>query len=280
MTPTPAESSPRTRGSSRELPGPADSRYVFPAHAGVVHARPSAPAAAGLPRARGGRPSCTRRRCGRRPSSPRTRGSSGRTEAFDLARRVFPAHAGVVLANMAGKKSELGLPRARGGRPSAPVSTRGARTSSPRTRGSSRTGTFRRKLYLGLPRARGGRPPALRFDRIVIRSSPRTRGSSLTLDRLPHRRRVFPAHAGVVPRSARTCAPPSCLPRARGGRPPWPRSRSSTDRSSPRTRGSSCLLIPVDLHPLVFPAHAGVVPPRAQGSAWPLGLPAHAGVVP
>ena len=117
------------------------------------------------------------------------------------------------------------------------------------------------------PRGRGG-GPARRFDKDSQEwSSPRTRGWSRDEERRAHERTVVPADAGVVPRSPRSCSPSPGRPRGRGGGPAALWARGYRGRSSPRTRGWSPLLGPVDLAPWVVPADAGVVPGAARWTA-------------
>ena len=95
-------------------------------------------------------------------------------------------------------------------------------------------------------------------------SSPRTRGSSVA--GLPHRPHpdVVPAHAGVIPGTARMQWVLHCRPRARGGHPRRLPSPARPPPSSPRTRGSSPHPVADQRGGVVVPAHAGVIP-----RAWP-----------
>ena len=89
-------SSPRTRGSFRNIQRPLLS-YVA------------------LPRARGGISEGVRSTRADRRSSPRTRGYFRRYQSEHDLTTLFPAHAGVFPANSAGKTVSGPLPRARGG---------------------------------------------------------------------------------------------------------------------------------------------------------------------
>ena len=195
----PDQSSPRTRGCSRNHLRRRIYRVVFPAHAGVFPwLTPTRSRASCLPRARGGVPPQWSPTGTYAESSPRTRGCSHLVGALHGWRRVFPAHAGVFPIIGVINKPLLGLPRARGG---VPIHIpKGARTvwSSPRTRGCSRQS----------------------------RSVSRWAG-------------VFPAHAGVFPLLRSWVRPVCRLPRARGGVPKVESLLVRKGESSPRTRGCS-----------------------------------------
>ena len=100
-------------------------------------------------------------------------------------------------------------------------------------------------------------------------SSPRTRGYFHVNVIATSVARLFPAHAGVFPKSASVTSHGTPLPRARGG---ISHERSPSSRippSSPRTRG---YFLPRPMRQASrrpFPAHAGVFP-RAGGvcAAW------------
>ena len=111
-----------------------------------------------------------------------------------------------------------------------------------------------------LPRTRGDRPRMYRARWLARSSSPHTRGSSLFAMVAPALASVFPAHAGIVPRSSSTRAGSSCLPRTRGDRPLPSFSASVPSMSSPHTRGSSRRQGGCSRGLFVFPAHAGIVP--------------------
>ena len=127
------------------------------------------------------------------------------------------------------------------------------------------------------PRARGGRPPSSIGSARHRSSSPRTRGSSGTVGASESAPPVVPAHAGVVPAGRLPPTGSRSRPRARGGRPFCGFLRPFLTPSSPRTRGSSWLLLAPGRSGAVVPAHAGVVPwtravrrrpsrrPRARG---------------
>ena len=96
-----AQSSPRTRGSARAENRGVGSNTVFPAHAGI------GPLGYGfsrrfacLPRARGDRPLSQKELGDIFASSPRTRGSAWQERQAVVIEDVFPAHAGIGLAQV------------------------------------------------------------------------------------------------------------------------------------------------------------------------------------
>ncbi len=274
-------SSPRTRGWSQAVGRGQRLSTLFPAHAGVVPAG-TCPAEAGpaLPRARGGGPSLGRLPGPDSISSPRTRGWSARKAATTDYLKLFPAHAGVVPRTHARAWTRRPLPRARGGGPNSGPVGYGDTDSSPRTRGWScrggrgarpadlfpaHAGVVPQRVELArgrapLPRARGGGPPTAGDLAPATTSSPRTRGWSLGLPGAEPPDILFPAHAGVVPRSSRRTPTTDALPRARGGGPSSDAPYRIGPNSSPRTWGWSPGRRGGHETGHLFPAHAGVVP--------------------
>ncbi len=154
------------------------------------------------------------------------------------------------------------------------------RVSSPRTRGCSQQGagapdgddlfpahagvfpSLRRSASSrhSLPRARGGVPGELLLPLPPPCSSPRTRGCSRTACGARRPGPLFPAHAGVFPRS-------------------WLHQPIGI-RSSPRTRGCSLGERVAGAAAALFPAHAGVFPPTARCCGSARTLPRARGGVP
>ena len=132
------KSSPRPRGWSDEPPRLAGLEYVVPAPAGVVrnrHIRRDVDN--GRPRARGGGPVLPTASALKVPSSPRPRGWSGHRLRAERRPDVVPAPAGVVRHGVFSPPSLGRRPRARGGGPRSPRTSRCSRKSSPRPRGWS-----------------------------------------------------------------------------------------------------------------------------------------------
>ncbi|CCH29285.1 hypothetical protein BN6_19655 [Saccharothrix espanaensis DSM 44229] len=216
---TTATSSPRERGWSHVAALVAVHAAVFPARAGVVRRHHPHPDPTGsLPRASGGGPRSHRPWRTSLRSSPRERGWSRAQYPSYAYQRVFPARAGVVPPPAPAGSPATGLPCASGGGPVGRELWLHHSMSSPRERGWSSS------------------PSCATSPR---KSSPRERGWSLPAVQRLGWRRVFPARAGVVPRT-----------RSRG---------SPTPTSSPRERGWSCRGGGGSIWAAVFPARAGVV---------------------
>jgi len=175
-----------------------------------------------LPRARGGistrSASCSRTLS----SSPRTRGYFRSHLPAGAPCMLFPAHAGVFPWQGTAVHDRDPLPRARGGISNPRHLTGRGAFSSPRTRGyfpvpncvaslkhlfPAHAGVFpirfkRPPVSRTLPRARGGISVLLVLATSPPISSPRTRGYFHVIWGVMLHRLLFPAHAGVFPRSA------------------------------------------------------------------------------
>ena len=120
---------------------------------------------------------------------------------------------------------------------------------------------------------RGGGPTTSRLLARRCRSSPHARGWSLLRWCPAAAEQVFPACAGVVPPEHHRGQYHPGLPRMRGG---GPLPRAATDPkivSSPHARGWSDAGVDASLVDVVFPACAGVVPPRQIHHPLPRRLP-------
>ena len=232
--------SPRTRGCSFSLVFIGLSPYVFPAHAGMfLLAQAYQDYTAGFPRARGDVPmdaitlasrvrfSPRTRGCSRvnftyhgpTPFSPRTRGCSLDEQPIQLAREVFPAHAGMFRLGHTFVQFLHGFPRARGDVPSRWSERQKGKPFSPRTRGCSvgfqlprkattvfpahagmfPTGNTVTSGWNSFPRARGDVPAQALDLALWQRFSPRTRGCSDHADVLHAAACGFPRARGDVP---------------------------------------------------------------------------------
>ena len=127
-------------------------------------------------------------------------------------------------------------------------------------------------MEAALPRARGGISMSSMIALIIRCSSPRTRGYFRKCTNGGISTILFPAHAGVFPRSSRPRTPDTALPRARGGISELFGVVLQFGFSSPRTRGYFHIGEGATLWDLLFPAHAGVFPRLAsrQASSPPL----------
>ena len=149
-------SSPRRRGSSLRHGGGGSLGRVLPAQAGVFRGTgPPRSLRPSPPRAGGGLPSLSRLdRIGGR-SSPRRRGSSGIIAGRLGSLSVLPAQAGVFRCPVCRNSSTHRPPRAGGGLPLVRDTANANPTSSPRRRGSSRTGRLGSRQPAVLPAQAG-----------------------------------------------------------------------------------------------------------------------------
>ena len=125
----------------------------------------------------------------------------------------------------------------------------------------------------GLPRIRGGVSHCGRRQVNLMQSSPHTRGCFQDPCLTGTRCSVFPAYAGVFPRSCQVIIHPPRLPRIRGGVSIMHPSYNSSRASSPHTRG--CFFSAHSIHTPaeVFPAYAGVFLAYCPGYFIDSGLP-------
>ena len=77
---------------------------------------------------------------------------------------------------------------------------------------------------------------------------------------------LFPAHAGVILSDAPVACLTTAFPRTRGGDPPPDYDSALKRIFSPHTRGCSQGLYRLVYSFLLFPAHAGVILPDADGN--------------
>ncbi len=188
---------------------------------------------------RGDPPSLIAIREEERWSTPHARGST--FDQFEALRcsRVYPACAGIHLAQMPNSLAIIGLPRMRGDPPLRLCLQPCSVASTPHARGS----TFQRLMSLpdepvypacaGIHRRRGGarilprRLPRMRGDPpgvtpgfvALLRSTPHARGSTLQCLSAPPVVSVYPACAGIHHSTAAHRQGTPCLPRMRGDPP-------------------------------------------------------------
>ena len=313
---------PPTRGSSHFGLTSHAPTGGSPAHAGIVRSCRHRRGCVGrLPRPRGDRPSQEALNTSKKVAPPPTRGSSPGLARGRRRRPGSPAHAGIVPSASRIMSGVCWLPRPRGDRPRhadtstprsrAPPPTRG---SSPRRAGSCRVSAgspahagivpdtpTRRLRDLGLPRPRGDRPFEDETRETFDMAPPPTRGSSCRARPSRGLLAGSPAHAGIVPLQAAPGFIGERLPRPRGDRPVRQVFKRITDPAPPPTRGSSPRASTVEKVRRGSPAHAGIVPlkaeargsstwlPRPRGGSSVVGdglaghlggSPAHAGIVP
>ena len=111
-----------------------------------------------------------------------------------------------------------------------------------------------------LPRTRGDGPGAPAGLPQASPSSPHARGWTLSAGKPCDCSDVFPARAGMDPRSRRPAAPRLGLPRTRGDGPVARPPHLGHATSSPHARGWTRRSLPSPVLPPVFPARAGMDP--------------------
>jgi hypothetical protein len=287
-------SSPHARGYFREARRGAGLARLFPARAGVFPITVTGPGTdLTLPRTRGGISTVGLEDAVPLLSSPHARGYFRPRRGSCSARGLFPARAGVFPFRTARWGTHRTLPRTRGG-----ISMRFAQSSryffsSPHARGYFRQDRGQPEHQQLFP-ARAGVFPARRSRPARWRSLPRTRGgismvvreTGKRYDSSPHARgyfrarrarwlpgRLFPARAGVFPRRGRTHPGAAPLPRTRGGISDVGGVVKVVQDSSPHAWGyfhPPRTQLPRDQ---LFPARAGVFPPRGTGPPCPSPLP-------
>ena len=185
------------------------------------------------------------------------------------------------------------LPRTRGDGPHDHARSAAVNESSPHARGwtrwakdptvylsvfparagmdpSSRRG---RRRMGRLPRTRGDGPSPRSADAGLYSSSPHARGWTLALAAYRRAVSVFPARAGMDPEQALHDERLDRLPRTRGDGPLTIRSSPSMTVSSPHARGWTVLSPSSRPACRVFPARAGMDPPRGGDQRQSRGLP-------
>ena len=193
-------STPPTRGSAVRWCGVSDHIPLYPAHAGIgLNQRRQPVSCCPLPRPRGDRPTPTTPRHTRRNSTPPTRGSAATEDTGGSTNGLYPAHAGIGLAEVRSQSAAMALPRPRGDRPDIGHLMDLSGVSPPPTRGSACSialelsksnlspahagiGLHRQDGALSnppLPRPRGDRPVADDLLHLGIPSPPPTRGSAV-----------------------------------------------------------------------------------------------------
>ena len=293
--------SPRERGCS-----PCRSWYpaescVFPARAGmflgIVCHRPFC---SSFPRASGDVTAQKTPLPSSRTFSPRERGCSLILNLSSITDSVFPARAGMFPKANPQARTCICFPRASGDVPSGLIVLMRGIRFSPRERGCSpdgrrwrerdevfpaRAGMFLRARVTwlrrwGFPRASGDVPHLTAHDMTATEFSPRERGCSSTRRLTPSTRMVFPARAGMFRCAFGNPTGAASFPRASGDVPIADTPVGFTDKFSPRERGCSRIHIWCRLHPVVFPARAGMFLRRNRASAKKAGFPRASGDVP
>ncbi len=231
---------PRTRGSTPVSCSLMFTETASPAYAGIdptVH--PHRHSTARLPRVRGDRPTAADSDPRLSVPPPRTRGSTRCRSCGLLIGTASPAYAGIDPPFVPAHRCRHSLPRVRGDRPVSQIVINDLRMPPPRTRGSTRPMSRKRRrqeaspAYAGidplqpiacqvvqrLPRVRGDRPLRPRLPPMLKKPPPRTRGSTPKNSRSHLQAHASPAYAGIDPHPGRRLPGSACLPRVRGDRP-------------------------------------------------------------
>ena len=210
-------SSPLTRGKPRpgRIPGPPP--RLIPAHAGkTTWTGAYSPPTKAHPRSRGENRCGHRRGCGRRGSSPLTRGKHRRPARDRRGLGLIPAHAGKTTPTPRSSSLLRAHPRSRGENAAGIEATISDEGSSPLTRGKLRrlcglksstglipahagkTGTSKRRSSRARahPRSRGENKDGAGKDLIRWGSSPLTRGKPCASLDDCYPPGLIPAHAG------------------------------------------------------------------------------------
>ena len=274
--------SPRSRGWTLAPRPPPDPRAGFPALAGMdPSATTSVVRLRGLPRARGDGPGSLGGGGGADGASPRSRGWTPLRCRHPSLRGGFPALAGMDPPYFMAMKPQERLPRARGDGPSPLADAAGPTRASPRSRGWTAV-SYRvtaaaygfpalagmdpaRRLWApcaaGLPRARGDGPASTLETITPSLASPRSRGWTRCNDGCTGYQGGFPALAGMDPRAPSSPPGQPGLPRARGDGPGSLGGAATRMVASPRSRGWTRGVVPLDRRRVGFPALAGMDPP-------------------
>ncbi len=188
-----------------------------------------------------------------RSSLPRTRGDRPRVAGFTAYSDESPPHPrGSTLRERGGHWQRYVSPAPAGIDPSQPV------------------GPARRSR---LPRTRGDRPFQEGKPEGVYESPPHPRGSTLAFLVHPVLQPVSPAPAGIDRCRDRSQYRRRGLPRTRGDRPLAYTALSAGSASPPHPRGSTHLVLPIEVARDVSPAPAGIDPAMMSSSRIAPSLP-------
>ena len=232
--------------------------------------------------------------------SPRARGCSRLNCVQSKLSTVFPACAGMFLAETQLRGLRRGFPRVRGDVPLNSLLRNPTSQFSPRARGCSHGLPNRQKLHsvfpacagmflrrmcsagtvTGFPRVRGDVPWCHMLGQSIGGFSPRARGCSSSRVFFSRARRVFPACAGMFRDCGHEIFHHASFPRVRGDVPPRLVQRFKRFRFSPRARGCSAAPCPTLQALSVFPACAGMFRPGGENQPPRCGFPRVRGDVP
>ena len=271
-------SSPLTRGKPLPRRPGARGLGLIPAHAGKT-ARISCAACRDRahPRSRGENRAARGGPCGRRGSSPLTRGKRIAVVSASRSDGLIPAHAGKTARAQSAARTGGAHPRSRGENLVQRGHGQASFGSSPLTRGKRRgpsvAGCTGRLIpahagktpWRGLGRLRCGAHPRSRGENLVVRvmpshvdgSSPLTRGKHERLDAAAKPTGLIPAHAGKTYPRCGGQSPAGAHPRSRGENVLEEIGGDVEKGSSPLTRGKLARADERDRTMRLIPAHAG-----------------------
>ena len=174
----------------------------------------------------------------------------------------------------------------RGDRPISSKKTHDSGSFTPHARGSTVHGTYRRStvevypacagidpssslvlpIFNSLPRMRGDRPRSIAIVADHDMFTPHARGSTYNVNHEPNKVPVYPACAGIDPKSSLRCATLQRLPRMRGDRPSLVVIMGLGLKFTPHARGSTFIILPPTAPTRVYPACAGI--DLGQAASW------------
>ena len=246
--------SPAPRLGLPDLPG-------SPAHAGMV---PRQETASGpdrrFPRTRGDGPRPPDRKARRKKVPPHTRGWSPSGQSTFGGSPGSPAHAGMVPIMRTRDIHDHRFPRTRGDGPFRCDVYVYLGYGSPAHAGMVPTAVAISAPSARFPRTRGDGPTSRCFSSSKNAVPPHTRGWSRQMTTTRYFRWGSPAHAGMVPTTARRPGARERFPRTRGDGPYYGRILVECTSVPPHTRGWSHGRPQCGPQQCGSPAHAGMVP--------------------
>ena len=132
---------------------------------------------------------------------------------------------------------------------------------------------FAMPLCMALPRTRGDGPVSFNSFLTLLIFAPHTRGWSRFGHNTMAKKKLCPAHAGMVPPLILVLERTPTLPRTRGDGPMGASYVSRYDVFAPHTRGWSPSGKLFENAIVLCPAHAGMVPGVHCACAWKVTLP-------
>ncbi len=195
--------------------------------------------------------------------TPHARGSTGGYQPSAALRSVYPACAGIDLITRWNSGFLEGLPRMRGDRPTTPKRECETPAFTPHARGSTQVVVAIVEVGEVYP-ACAGIDRARRSSKMTVFSfTPHARGSTTKDRSISVCVEVYPACAGIDPWSTYHSCVKSCLPRMRGDRPHWEKTKKITKTFTPHARGSTFRKTLARYCKPVYPACAGIDPRRS-----------------